>query len=243
MSLVGQDTRSGCIGWRLSTNLRAALDWSQEEGDAELALRLAGALWLFWFTRGYSIEGRGWLEKALSLGRSPVARAKALNGAGWIAMLQGDFETARTVLEESLTLYRGLNDEEGIASSLSFLGHVALLGHRDDIPVAALLEEALALRRRLKNRRAVRMLLVTAGIEAGLLRGDLGEAAALFEEARALYREMGDRWGIITCQVNLGLISVILEHHDRTKVLLREGKFNSRESWTKKVGSVYSPSD
>jgi hypothetical protein len=97
------DNESGGSGhskWlhRLETehdNLRAALDWSQEEGDAELALRLAGALWLFWFTRGYSIEGRGRLEKALSLGRSPVARAKALNGAGWIAMFQGDFETAQ----------------------------------------------------------------------------------------------------------------------------------------------------
>jgi predicted ATPase/DNA-binding SARP family transcriptional activator/DNA-binding CsgD family transcriptional regulator len=239
-----ESSGSGHSKWlhRLETehdNLRAALDWSQEEGDAELALRLAGALWLFWFTRGYSIEGRGWLEKALSLGRSPVARAKALNGAGWIAMFQGDFDTAKTVLEESLTLYRELNDEEGIASSLSFLGHVALLGHRDDIPVAALLEEALALRPRLKNRRTIANMLVTAGIAAGLLRGDLGEAAALFEEARALYREMGDRWGIITCQVNLGLISVILEHHDRTKVLLREVIQLSREL-DEKVGSVYS---
>jgi hypothetical protein len=50
---------------------------------------------------------------------------------------------------------------------------------------------------------------------------------------------MENRWGIITCQVNLGLISVILEHHDPTKVLLREVIQLSREL-DEKVGSMYS---
>jgi predicted ATPase/DNA-binding SARP family transcriptional activator/DNA-binding CsgD family transcriptional regulator len=239
-----ESSGSGHVRWlrRLESehdNLRAALDWLLEKCDAELALRLAGALWLFWFTRGYLIEGRGWLEKAISLGGPSVARAKALNGAGWIVMFQGDFATATSVLEESLILYRELNDEEGIASSLSFLGHVALLGHRDDIPVAALLEEALILKPRLENRRTIANMLLTAGIAAGLLRGDLGDAAALFEEARALYREMGDMWGLIACLINLGLISVILEHHARAKALLQEVMQLSGEL-KEKVGSVYS---
>jgi predicted ATPase/DNA-binding SARP family transcriptional activator/DNA-binding CsgD family transcriptional regulator len=220
-------------------NLRSALDWSLEVGDAELSLRLAGALWLFWFTRGYSTEGLGWLEKAISQGGPPAPRAKVLNGAGWIVMFQGDFETAKTVLEESLALYRELNDEEGVASSLSFLGHVALLGHRDDIPVADLLEEALTLKPRLENRRTIANMLVTAGFAAGLIRGDLGEAAALFEEAQTLYGEMEDKWGIITCLVNLGLISVILENHTQAKALLREVMQLSGEL-DEKIGSVYS---
>jgi non-specific serine/threonine protein kinase len=116
---------------------------------------------------------------------------------------------------------------------------VALLGHRDDIPVADLLEEAFTLRPRIKNRRTIANMLVTAGIAAGLIQGDLGEAAALFEEAQALYREMEDKWGIITCLVNLGLISVILEHPAQAKALMREVMQLSLEL-DEKIGSVYS---
>ena len=188
-------------------NLRAALRWLLDEKEAELALRLEGALWMFWFTRGHSLEGWRWLEEAISLGGPPAARAKALNGAGWIVMLQGDYGTAKTLLEESLALYRELKDEEGIASSLNFLGFVGLLGQREDIPVPSLIEEAMRLRPRLKNRHTMADTFIFAGLNA-LIRGDWGEAFALHEEALKLYREVGNKWGITRCLIYLGLISV-----------------------------------
>jgi predicted ATPase/DNA-binding SARP family transcriptional activator/DNA-binding CsgD family transcriptional regulator len=209
-------------------NLRAALDWSLEEGDAELSSRLAGALWLFWFTRGYSTEGWGWLEKAISLGGSPAARAKALTGAGWIIMFHDDFATAKTRLEESLALYREVEDQEGIASSLNFLGYVGLLGGRDDIPLADLLEEALALKPRIKNRRTIANTLVFAGLDA-LRRGEWDSAVARHEEALALYREIEDTWGITIGLMNLGLMLVAMEHLARGAALLRELMHVSRE--------------
>ena len=62
-----------------------------------MSLRLAAALRWFWYARGYLSEGRRWLEGSLSLS-DPVAtreRAWVLNGAGWIAMFQGEFEAAK----------------------------------------------------------------------------------------------------------------------------------------------------
>ena len=50
-------------------NLRAALVWSlEEDGDPEMDLRLAGALWRFCYTRGHYGEGLEWalLQKSRS---------------------------------------------------------------------------------------------------------------------------------------------------------------------------------
>jgi predicted ATPase len=68
-------------------NMRAALSWTLERKEVEVALRMGGALWGFWSARGYKSEGRGWLEEALAMdGRgSPEVRAMALAGVGSLA--------------------------------------------------------------------------------------------------------------------------------------------------------------
>ena len=85
---------------RKHDNLRAALQGCLHE---ETRLKLASALWRFWYIRGYYSEGRSWLEGALTRGRSitPAVRANALNAVGILAMTQGDCETAQRFYEES----------------------------------------------------------------------------------------------------------------------------------------------
>ena len=86
-------------------NMRAALSWTLQSEEAEPGLRLAGALWQFWDMRGYYGEGRRWLEEALAKdGRASVARAKALEGVGWLADVQGDIGRAVAATEEGLRL-------------------------------------------------------------------------------------------------------------------------------------------
>ncbi len=46
-------------------NLRAALQWTIDEGERERSLRLAGALWPYWEVRGLWTEGRGILAALL----------------------------------------------------------------------------------------------------------------------------------------------------------------------------------
>jgi predicted ATPase/class 3 adenylate cyclase len=115
-------------------NLRAALRWARERRDArdagdaeagEMELRLAGALWRFWYVRGYQSEGREQLAAVLSGGHERSgggsAIAKALSGAGMLAWAQGDFASARSLQEESLAIRRELGDRGGIAWALSNL--------------------------------------------------------------------------------------------------------------------------
>jgi len=188
-------------------NLRAALSWSLDE-DAEesasdtqldgqrveLGLRLAVALFWFWYTRDYSSEGRRYLEKARSSGMSITAarlRAQALNGAGGLAVTQGDYGAAKALIEEGLALYRQLGEEEGIASALTDLGLVALWGQREDIPVMAVLEELEELKPRLENRRTLAWMLVLEGLIA-LSRSDLERSETLHEQSLELFRDIGD---------------------------------------------------
>ena len=113
--LVGPDQ----IAWmdRLEAehdNMRAALSWWMEAGEAESALRMAGALVWFWTVRGHFSEGRRWSEEALvKVEEVSPARAKALQGSGFMAFKEGDYDKARQSLEQSLALYRQQGDMKG----------------------------------------------------------------------------------------------------------------------------------
>src|SRR5437762_13633283 len=49
-------------------NVRAALRWALEAGEAITAQRMAGSLWRFWVMRGLIGEGRAWTGQALAAG-------------------------------------------------------------------------------------------------------------------------------------------------------------------------------
>lgn len=229
--LVGRDE----LAWlrRLEAehdNLRAALGWSLRRGESgsgealELGLRLAGSLWLFWYTRGHLGEGREWLGRGLAASGTamPGVRAKALDGAGWIAMFQGEYAAARALLERALSLYRGLGDADGIVTCIANLGMAAVLGQRDDIPASDLLEEAAALRPRLANPRTTANLLISSGLVA-FSQGDIGRARELHEESLAISRAIGNTRSTTVCLVNLGLMAVGQADYGRAAALLREG--------------------
>ncbi len=91
-------------------NLRASLDWFLEHGDADGAVRLAGALWVFWYMHGHVTEARRWLRRALDAAPDEPSepRAKVLYGAGYLASEQGENEEALALLEASLACAKKL---------------------------------------------------------------------------------------------------------------------------------------
>jgi predicted ATPase/DNA-binding SARP family transcriptional activator/DNA-binding CsgD family transcriptional regulator len=173
-------------------NLRAALSWALEGGQAELGLRLAGALRLFWVGRGHFSEGRRWYEEGLKRGGSvpQQVRANALLGTGFFMASQGYLELAIERLEESLALYRQVGDRRGAATCLRLLGSTMFeLG--DWERAEALLEEGLVLARESGGIRDTCNALSALSYMAAC-RDDMKRAKTFGEESLTIARKAGD---------------------------------------------------
>ena len=89
--------------------MRASLEHLLASGDADGALRLSGAIWLYWQTRGHWTEGRRFLTAALALGGDlePERLVDSLWGGAILALWQGDIDEgeqlASRILEISQT--------------------------------------------------------------------------------------------------------------------------------------------
>jgi tetratricopeptide (TPR) repeat protein len=116
-------------------NLRAALAWSRDSGDHDTLLRLAGALALFWYYRGYLSEGQRWLDQALQTppnAASPRPRAWALTFSGMLANVCGETDRAVAQLTESFSWWEQTGEAYGRALASSILGGVYVsLGRYD----------------------------------------------------------------------------------------------------------------
>lgn len=186
-------------------NLRAALAWSFSNKERDAALRLAGALGWFWFTRGYWSEGREWLEGALarSSGDATAARAKALYRAGFLAWRLGDYGQAVALSEESLTLCKKVGDDWGGAFSLQTLGAVARY-QGEYARAEALHEESLRIFRGLREKWGIAFALSFLGLVA-YRQGSYERATALYDESLSLFRGLRQQWGTAIALHNLGI--------------------------------------
>jgi predicted ATPase/class 3 adenylate cyclase len=102
-------------------NMRAAIGWAVESGNAEAALRLTAGLWRFWQMRGYLAEGGERLALALEMPGSrdhPALRADALDAAAGVAYWQADAERSRAYYEEEIEARRAMGDRAGLAEAL-----------------------------------------------------------------------------------------------------------------------------
>jgi non-specific serine/threonine protein kinase len=195
---------------REHTNLREALRWLGESDDTEWrGLRLAGALWRFWWTRSHFAEGRAQLRALLARagsGAPPEVRAKALLGLGELAFRQGDGAEARRSLEAGLELYRAAGDRRGAGRTQRSLGRMAL-DAGDHEAARPLLEEALAVERELDDRPALPWSLTYLGW-LDLFGGNGSRAEALLREGLAISEELGDQEGIGRLRFSLAHVAL-----------------------------------
>jgi tetratricopeptide (TPR) repeat protein len=203
-------------------NMRVALSWAIERGEGELGLRLAGALWRFWWAQGYFDEGRRRLEEALAKGDGDIAtRIKALDGVAWLANEQGDLDRAEAAADEGLRL----DVEAGIGGSAaaSLRGTLGDVMHQrgDTERAKELFEESVRLYRKAGDRWGVALILGGLG---NLFndRGDYERAKEFYEEGLALSRALGQAELHSAYLISLGHVSLLEGDYERATALNEE---------------------
>ena len=107
-------------------NLRAVLGHLLKVAPID-AMELAGRLAYYWYLRGDYLEGMQWLEAAIdkSSGLEGESLARALLGAGRIALLTCRYARAEELLERARSISLAINDLPGEANADQLLGSVA----------------------------------------------------------------------------------------------------------------------
>ena len=174
-------------------NFDAALAWARDARAPDLLLRIAGALWRFWFVRGHIREGRRWIGEALrsSPAEPTPALGRALFGGGALAVAEGDLEQGHALAEERLRVVNALGDDAEIASALSGLANAA--AQRGDFAAATELLERSAEH---ATRAEAWLPLASTMNNLGyllLMQGEYGRSIETCREAARRFDELGMR--------------------------------------------------
>jgi tetratricopeptide (TPR) repeat protein len=210
-------------------NVRAALAWCLDEGEHRIAgpsaapaertaagVRLAGALWWFWYLHAHRREGLQWLEKALSQSTgAPASRRDPAPGEGAeAAMRAGGRRAPADPRAARAKVALG-------AARIAWEQHQSEQEKKSASWCQSRLEESVALYREAGDRYGVADALSALGLLARRQAGtdrrfgvDPERGTALLEESLTLAREVGDPW----------LIACILERLATTADLQRDAE-------------------
>jgi non-specific serine/threonine protein kinase len=194
--LDGRDDRPWLDRWEAERdNLRAALAWRIEQGDAEAALRLGIAQLGFWYSRGPVSAGYGWLARALALPgantAAPGIRIAALQAASQLAWTAGEAGGAAELARESLTIARDAGHGAGHAWARNLLG-LAAVSSGDLTSSAEHFDAAIALNREAGDIGRLAPILMNRAIVA-----PAEEARRYLAEALAVSRADGNRGDLV----------------------------------------------
>jgi non-specific serine/threonine protein kinase len=172
-------------------NLRAALAWSAASSPIE-GLQLANALLAHWRLHGHLAEGREWLARLLDafpIDGPTRERARGLRAAATLATPQGDYAAAERLLQESVALYREIDDPNGAGRALSSLAYLSFC-QGNYLDAEALGREAIDCARATDDRRLLYGSLSQLAV-ALHAQGEWVAAHEFYEQALVVARELG----------------------------------------------------
>lgn len=209
----GQDPRTAPLTPEFP-NARAALEWAQAQGEAELGLELTGFARL-WHVMGHVQEAEEWLERMLAVDRTAreqgaraaplTLRIDKLNSLARVLLGHGEAERAQALAREALQLAEGIGDDRSIANSWSTLGYIAQASGNLDAAARAFTQFSLhagqAQDRGLQDQARVDL------AEVARMQGDLPRATALLEQALAAAQARDEKWRIAMITTLLGHVA------------------------------------
>jgi predicted ATPase/DNA-binding XRE family transcriptional regulator len=208
------------------------------------ALQICTGLGDSWWI-AYTLNGWGWhdlyksnaaagrarFEQAVAYARSsgdPWMLGTALKGLG-AAVQRLDYAAARTILAQSIAIWRRIGNREGLADALNQLATVAH-GLHEEQEAVILFEESLAIFRDIRSTANIAMVLCMLGF-AVQARGENERARGLLEESLVLARDSGYDHEAAASLAGLGGVAAA-EHNPKLAARL----LGAAAAWRELVG-------
>jgi predicted ATPase/DNA-binding XRE family transcriptional regulator len=210
---------------RETATFDVVLEWSRQNGEAEAGLRVAVALWNFWWYAGAFAQGTAWLEALLAVakGGSPVpddVLGLAYMAAAGLAEARGGYRDGEGFARKALPLRRKVGDLPGVASLLCGMG-VAASERGEYARAHELMSEGLAIRQSLGDELATGKALFDLGKNAAN-GGDPVAARSFIDRALSCFRNVESSLGIAFVFAQLGLVAAREGSSERAETFSRE---------------------
>jgi len=203
-------------------DIRVAMEWAVESGDADVACAIAGGLGWFWNMGGRIDDTWRWIEAAVSLGEPTVATRRVLTLA-WAGLvgIAHDSERASAYGVEAVERARAMGDDSTIA--LATMLHASAIfdaSHRT-AAAAALAEE---------SRRAFmsvgdgwsRAMATWLSGSIAWANNDYDAALPELRHAAAQFGEVGNVWGQALALRHVADIATMRGHYGEAELALQQ---------------------
>ncbi len=206
----------------LAADLQLATEHAIEAGDRDMALRLAGGQSWHWFKRGWLVEGRAVIDRALDIpGESdPSIEARALVGIVNLAYQSGDAEAAFDYVRRGLERATAGGDAQATATLLAYVAYGrSLFG--DPGEAEELIEQAISLSADAPDWLRAEILMSRGQTLRAL--GRPSEALDSLADARRLAQKAGHAWALTSSEYVAGKILVEVRRSREAIPLLVQG--------------------
>jgi non-specific serine/threonine protein kinase len=220
-----------CYFWFARGNLlsewqhRIQLALSRPEGMQRTLARAKAlnALGFMYWADMYPTDRRRELEEALDIAMELGDQrntATALRYLGLLASMQGNYLEARSLLEQSLEIWRMMGPEGkgGLSWTLTFLGDVAL-NQNESNEARSIYEAAVAILMEIGDKNFLAYSVRRLGLLAWREK-DYRKAIALCKESLGLNRELSDLRGVFACLAGFADIAVLQGNFERAAQIM-----------------------